>query len=479
MQFQIKETEEQINQVEKEISSIVAEGLVTVDADRLLTQAKKYFESKDFANAKQYTLNTRQLIKDLKDKQKGSVARETFAYVKQLYKEVKSMGGNIIQADAPLMQAEASLTNKDYDMALNYAQDSRQILRGIRKPFLVKLTQKAMGNAKKIIYDAHNYGANVTEAQKLYEEAQNALTKNDLDTAEEKAKKAEKLAVKAQQQYYDNYVSNEINTLKDNIVNLKNQSYDVTQAEELIGVVNTLYLEKDFQEIGKKLQELREHLIGLEGARYIERAVDAISFSKSMVKYIKDNINGISSRLKEPEKFIKNAEVQFKNKKYLQAEQFALETQRAIENIKHSKLDQFLFVFRQLQAEEMLGKAKDIIVNIKKFGIEFQDMEELINKAEAAFKDDATYNDAKGFLTEVKILANEKENTFHEKNAANAISAAESLILTLKQQGFNVETANKFLDQAKTALEIREFKKSILFAGKAKFTAKKLQDNAK
>ena len=198
-----------------------------------------------------------------------------------------------------------------------------------------------------------------------------------------------------------------------------------------------------------------------------------------MVKYIKDNINGISSRLKEPEKFIKNAEAQFKNKKYLQAEQFALETQRAIENIKHSKLDQFLFVFRQLQAEEMLVKAKDTIVNIKKFGIDVQDMEELINKAEAAFKDDATYNDAKGFLTEVKILANEKENKFHEKNAANAISAAESLILTLKEQGFNVETANKFLDQAKTALEIREFKKSILFAGKAKFTAKKLQDNVK
>jgi hypothetical protein len=40
-----------------------------------------------------------------------------------------------------------------------------------------------------------------------------------------------------------------------------------------------------------------------------------------------------------------------------------------------------------------------------------------------------------------------------------------------------VATADRFLSQAKTALDIREFKKSILFAGKAKFTAKKLMGN--
>ena len=78
-------------------------------------------------------------------------------------------------------------------------------------------------------------------------------------------------------------------------------------------------------------------------------------------------------------------------------------------------------------------------------------------------------------MTESKILAREEENKYQEKNAGAAISAAESLIITLKQKGINIETPNSFLDQAKTAFEIKEFKKSILFASKAKMTAKKLQ----
>jgi hypothetical protein len=163
-----------------------------------------------------------------------------------------------------------------------------------------------------------------------------------------------------------------------------------------------------------------------------------------------------------------------KSKDYARAEQLALESQRAVENIKHSNLEQFLFVFRQLQAEEMLTQTKNIISNIKKLGVDVTEADEAYEKAEEAFKSDDTYNQAKELLTEAKIKAHEKENLFQEKNASAAISTAESLILTLKQNGVDVESADKLLNQAKAALQIREYKKSILFAGKAKFTAKKL-----
>ena len=151
-----------------------------------------------------------------------------------------------------------------------------------------------------------------------------------------------------------------------------------------------------------------------------------------------------------------------------------MDTRRAVENIKHSNLEQFLFVFKQLQSEEILTQTRNVIGNIKKLGLTLPESEELIKKAEEAFKDEATYSEAQKYLTEAKIKAHEIENDFQEKNASSAISTAESLILNLKQSGMDVETADKFLSQAKSALEIREFKKSILFAGKAKFTAKKL-----
>jgi hypothetical protein len=193
-----------------------------------------------------------------------------------------------------------------------------------------------------------------------------------------------------------------------------------------------------------------------------------------MIKYIKNNIKDIGSRIKMPEKMLKSAEETFENEDYIKAENIALESQKAVENIKHSNLEQFLFVFRQLQAEEMVIHTRNILSNIKKLGVDLSESEELVKSAQEAFNNTDTYNQGQEFLTEAKIKAHEKENMLQEKNASNAISTAESLILTLKQNGVDVESANKLLAQAKTALEIREFKRSILFAGKAKFTAKKL-----
>jgi len=473
-EFLLNEASEQIKNAEESIAIAKNSGLNTVDPERLLSQAKKYFEAEELENANQYALNAQHLIEDIKEKKKEKYAKEALAYVQQLYTEIKEKGVNVIQADAPLMQAEASLSNKDYEIAINYTNNAKNILREIKKPFSIKLANTAIEKAKKAILNAQNYGADVTTAQNLFNEAQQAATSQDYDTAEEKAKKAEKLALEAQEHYYDNYISNEIKTLKENIDNLNNQGFDVTMAQELLSSINSLYLDKNFQEIGEKIQTIRELIIKMEEGRYIERARDSISYSKAMIKYIKHNIKDIGPRIKQPERIIQSAEEAFKNKDYIRAEQIALDSQKAVKNIKHSNLEQFLFVFKQLQAEEMLSQTKNIISNIKKLGLDLSEAEEFIQKAEEAFKDDITYNQAQEFLTEAKIKAHEKENEFQEKNAGNAISTAESLILTLKQTGVNVESADKFLNQAKTALEIREFKKSILFAGKAKFTAKKL-----
>jgi hypothetical protein len=194
-----------------------------------------------------------------------------------------------------------------------------------------------------------------------------------------------------------------------------------------------------------------------------------------MINYIKNNIKDIGTRIKKPEKAIKTAQEEFDNKEYNRAEQLALESKGMVENIKHSKLEQFLFVFKQLQSEEMVTKTKSIISNIKKLGVNLSESENLIKQAEEAFQDEEKYTQGQEFLTEAKILAREQENKYQEKNAGAAISAAESLIITLKQKKVNIETPSKFLNQAKTAFEIKEFKKSILFASKAKMTAKKLQ----
>ncbi len=472
--FLSKEATEQINKAEQEIANAKQSGLKTVDAERMLNQAKDFLTSGALENSKQYAMNAQQLIVDIKEKLKGARAREELAYIKTTFEELKSMGANVIPVEAPMIQAEASLKNKDYDIAISYLHTAKSSLIEIKKPFSIKMAKEALSRANKAIIDARNYGADIGDAQNVFNDAQKAFSSHDYDTAEEKSKRAENLALVAQEKYYDNYVSNEIKTLKDNIDHLKTQGFEVTQVEDLLSKVNSMYLDKDFQGIGEIIKSIRELIIQLEESKYIDRAKDEIAYSRAMINYIKHNIPNIGNRIKQPERILSSAEELMKSKDYARAEQLAVESQRAVEDIKHSNLEQFLFVFKQLQAEEMLNQTKNVIANIKKIGVDLTEVEEKYKQAEEEFRSGENYNQAKELLTEAKIIAHEKENRFQEKNASSAISTAESLILTLKQNGVDVESADKFLNQAKTALEIREFKKSILFAGKAKFTAKKL-----
>ena len=84
-----------------------------------------------------------------------------------------------------------------------------------------------------------------------------------------------------------------------------------------------------------------------------------------MLDYIKNNIKDIGTKVREPDKILKKAKKEFENKSYLKAEQLASKAQKTIEGLQHSKLDQFLFVFRQLRAEEMITETKKLIVSIK------------------------------------------------------------------------------------------------------------------
>ncbi len=474
-QFLSREAREKIEKAEKEIAKAQEDSLKTKDAERLLSQAKTYLETGDLDNTIQYAENTCHLIRDVKEQDLEKKAKDGMVEQQKLYLEVKGLGADVSKAEAPLMQAQASIDNKDFEIALTYIDTVKTTLNEVKQPHMVKLANIAIERAKKVMESASNYGADISSAQEIFKEAEEALTAQDFTTAEEKAKEAEKVALWAEKNYYENYVSNEIKTLKENIENLKNQGYNTEVAEELLGKINTMYLGKNFQNIGENIKELHQLLNKIEEERFIQRAKDAISYSKAMIDYIKDNIKDIGPRIKNPEKVIKTAQEEFDNKEYHRAEQLALESQNMVENIKHSKLEQFLFVFRQLQAEEMVTQTKNVISNIRKLGVDLSEAENLIRQAEEAFQDEEKYTEGKEFLTLAKISARGQENKYQEKNAAAAISAAESLIITLKKKKINIETPNKFLNQAKTAFEIKEFKKSILFASKAKMTAKKLQ----
>jgi tetratricopeptide (TPR) repeat protein len=335
-----------------------------------------------------------------------------------------------------------------------------------------------MSSVWSAIDDSKKYSADnddILRAEELYNTAKEDFGKKDYTKAEIQLNQAEELAKKSKEEHYEKYLSTEIDKLRKKVIELKIMGIDVGEIEKSISKVEAAFDKKDYRNIGNLMKTTRGLISSVERVKYMQKASDEISFSKALIKYIKHNIKGLGSKIKSAEDLIRLSEKAFNQSNYFEAEKLAVDSKESVEHIEHPKLQQFLFVFKQLRAEEMIDETKKLFGNIRKIGINISSAEELYKKGEAALRDDATYEEGREFLTQAKISAKDVERDFHKKNASSAISAAQSLIIEVKKTGVDITEPKKFLDQGKSAYEDGEYKKSILFAGKAKMAAKKFQ----
>jgi hypothetical protein len=123
----------------------------------------------------------------------------------------------------------------------------------------------------------------------------------------------------------------------------------------------------------------------------------------------------------------------------------------------------------------MIDETRRLIKSVSKIGVDISRAEKKLKKGIKALRDDSTYEEGRDYLTQAKISVKDIERDFHKKNASSAISAAQSLIIEIKKAGADIRLPKKFLDQGKSAYDDGEYKRSILFAGKAKMAAKKFK----
>ena len=186
-------------------------------------------------------------------------------------------------------------------------------------------------------------------------------------------------------------------------------------------------------------------------------------------------MKGIIPHIKPAEKQLQIAKKAFKEKKYNSAEKSALKSKELVEQLKHPKLDQFLFVFKSLQTEEMLNSVRNLIADLKKKNIDTQEIKTFLKKAEFAFESDETYDKGKDYIIEAKLKAKEATKKYESKLASKSISIAQSQIISVRRVGVNVKDAEIYLEKSKIAFKAQEFKKSKMIADKIIMALKKAE----
>jgi hypothetical protein len=192
-----------------------------------------------------------------------------------------------------------------------------------------------------------------------------------------------------------------------------------------------------------------------------------------LIKYIKSNIKGKEAEMKKADLFIQKAEGMFQKGSFEAADKFAQQAQRVIEGLEHPNLAQFMFVFRQLQAAELVSNAREEFSRIKRAmpNVELAPAEELLRNAEKAFDSDAAFDESKEMVLQAKIMALEIEQGAQEGNANNELTMLHSLILQKKKENKDVSGLIKDYETAKAAFDGKDYKKCLAFVRKAKTAA--------
>jgi hypothetical protein len=248
---------------------------------------------------------------------------------------------------------------------------------------------------------------------------------------------------------------------------------DTTPAMQYLQKAEIALEGKNFTSVGKFLKAAKDWSKKAEILQEREKVMEVINHSAAIINYIKENIKELSPGIAPSEKHLSMAKNALKEKKYGAAEKSAKSSMTILEKIDHNKLNQFHYVFKALQTEDMINSVRTIISDYNKKNIDTQEIKTFLKKAEFAFESTETYEKGKDYIIEAKLRAREATRKYESKIASKYISIAQSQIISVKRTGVNVADAEKYLEKAKIAFKAQEFQKSKTIAEKVIAALKK------
>jgi tetratricopeptide (TPR) repeat protein len=204
-------------------------------------------------------------------KKKSKVMNELFKQMEMIYErqaknasarslinEVMSMGASTKYAESLLTKARESLLNKNYSEFFEYinkAEDDAKASMDRR----LKAIEDSIPAVKTIIDDAKGIGADVEEAEKLFNRADLAFKSGDHLLCVELTRRCEEKAIKAQEEQIQRAIrlrrgqiqktSEMILGFQNIIAKAKSLNIDISKAKDLLNEVNIALQKKEYVKI--------------------------------------------------------------------------------------------------------------------------------------------------------------------------------------------------------------------------------------
>ena len=483
-----------IEELASEEEEIKEMGGNVQDLYELIEKAKENLEKNNLALAAETIERGKKLVEDTKFNMVVNAMNPAFNKIKAAAK----IGADISSAEKMLLDARNALKLGKYKEAMELSKKCETILDKIMESY--KKTTELLPELEKLFTDAEKSGADTSEAKRLLIGVKQALSKKDFVSAY-------KLAVQTK----DALIKGKLEGIKEKMRNAKSlieiadaygidvvepdvsvqeaekalEAGDEEKASEMIDdaikemkkrIEETL--SKEFVELGKKLEPMKEYVDIEEEKKAIIKGKKSMEFGDyesafSAIDEIKKSIDEMGKEIAEKsvedaknsaEELIASEDVDTAELEDLVAEMLALYKEgkyaEAFEASK--KVIEKANSLAKTMAQKSYNKARANLNEVRKIreigGIDLRQFQDSLIEAKAEFKRRNYLNCAR-ISTEIS----ESIETFLSsyKNAVAALGVAQSIIKESEEKGMNAAKYKKMLIEAKKNLKNGKFKEAL------------------
>lgn len=463
-------SQKNIEEALTEMKELKEMGADTSGLQQILTSAQDFFIKQSFSQANQFALNAKEMAKELRDDvEKQDIQKRIDKCIEEM-KYLEGFNANVTEVKVHVDNATQSFNDGMYDLARETIKIGEDTLAQIRLPYLNKIATDTVSKAIIEIRNANQAGVPIPQPRADLQKAQSALNDKNFQKAYELSSSALQGALKALESQKHDQALVKIKEMESTIMDLRATGVEVKYAEAILRKAEVSFDQKDYNAVESHLKKAEDSLKESQERSAQHRTESEMSYTNSLIKYIKQNIKGTQVEIKKADMFMDKANGLVAKGKYSAAGTMAQRARQVIETMKHPNLSQFLFVFRQLQAVELVSQAKEEFTRIKRENpsVDLTPAEEMVKMAEQAFENEESFDDAKEMLLQAKIMAMEIERSVVEVNLNNELAMINSRILGLKKEGIDLSGPTKDYQTAQLAFNNKDFKKAMIFIKRAK-----------
>ncbi|MGQ9583744.1 MAG: hypothetical protein ACUVV6_09600, partial [Thermoplasmatota archaeon] len=182
-----------------------------------------------------------------------------FITTAQLIADAKGLGADTSEAEKYHKQARTALESGDFDKAATLNRNAMTLAKEAKQKYLHYGVKYIISGAETAVKSAGQMGAETAEPESLLREARQLLDKEDYDGAEQLARKAERMAILAEERLRE--LSGTLDRLEKRMEEVRVYGVDLTEVESAVSAARDLMKERKRAEAQARLQGVEEILL--------------------------------------------------------------------------------------------------------------------------------------------------------------------------------------------------------------------------